>query len=321
VPVNLKKEKVFHGVWGSALFQSVYQPAGSLLTALPLMPEWYLFTAFTAFLGLLGFIWTPLLWSWIIFVMAAGMVIAQAFISARKTISPRVRKEGSLKLKTWIVVLHLVQPMARLHGRIKNGLTPWRKRGAGFNKRYLFNFGTTTFTHWSETWHSSEEWLTRLERSLVRLKARAKRGGEFDNWDLQTSTGLFTKYRSLLAIEEHGANKQYLRLKTRLKVSWFAWVLGTAISALLVISLLASQWIIAVVAGFMLAVGVTRFLMEKAATLNTVYHAWKRTQRNMTNTDQAAHLANETRQRETVPERVPEEMLVLEMSHRRALFR
>lgn len=318
VPVNLKKEKVFHGVWGSALFQSVYQPAGNLLTALPLMPEWYLFTAFTAFTGMLGVIWPPLLWSFVLFGLCAGMVILQAFLSAKKTISPRVRKEGSFKLKSWIVLLHLVQPMARLYGRIDNGLTPWRTRGARFKSSFLFIF-SKTFTHWSESWHSSEEWLTKMERSLIRQRARVKRGGEFDNWDLQTSTGLFSKYKSLLAIEEHGANKQYLRLKTKLHISMFAIVLGLILAALLVVSLLAAAWIVSAVSGFMLAVVITRFFIEKSAALNTVYHAWKHVQRTITNKGQEVHAAEQVRQDYT---REPEEeLLVLEMSNRRALFR
>ncbi len=278
LPVNWKKEKIFHGVWGTALFQSVYEPAGSLLTALPLMPEWYMLTAFCGLLGLLGFVWSPLLWFWILFGITAGMVVIQAIRSASKTISPLVRKEGSARLKMWIVFLHLIQPIARLYGRIKNGLTPWRQRGAGFKSKFAFQFVPRTFTYWSESWHSSEEWLGKIEKSLIRSRSRVKRNSEFDNWDLQVATGLFTKYRALLAIEEHGANKQYLRLKCRLRISASAIIIATALTSLLTVSILADEWIVAIVAGSVLAIFLTRFIIENGSALNTVYSAFRKLQ-------------------------------------------
>jgi GT2 family glycosyltransferase len=67
LPIKLKKDKVFHGTWGTALFQSVYQPAEGFLNALPLMPEWYLFSGILALMSMLGFMWTPLLWLWPVF--------------------------------------------------------------------------------------------------------------------------------------------------------------------------------------------------------------------------------------------------------------
>src|SRR3989442_15394719 len=40
-----RQPRIYHGVWGSAPFQSLYQPAPSLLGFLPQMPEWHLLTA------------------------------------------------------------------------------------------------------------------------------------------------------------------------------------------------------------------------------------------------------------------------------------
>ena len=41
----LSRPRIYHGTWGSALFQSVYEPARGLFSALPLMPEWYFLVA------------------------------------------------------------------------------------------------------------------------------------------------------------------------------------------------------------------------------------------------------------------------------------
>jgi hypothetical protein len=39
------------------------------------------------------------------------------------------------------------------------------------------------------------------------------RGGDFDRWDLAVRGGMMGSARCMLAIEEHGAGRQYLRLR------------------------------------------------------------------------------------------------------------
>ena len=41
----LSRPRIYHGTWGSSLFQSVYEPARGLFVSLPLMPEWYFLVA------------------------------------------------------------------------------------------------------------------------------------------------------------------------------------------------------------------------------------------------------------------------------------
>ncbi|MDQ3683434.1 MAG: glycosyltransferase, partial [Bacteroidota bacterium] len=61
LPLKIKKDKIFHGTWGSGLFQSVYQPASGFLNSIPLMPEWYFISILFAVVASLGFLWKPLL--------------------------------------------------------------------------------------------------------------------------------------------------------------------------------------------------------------------------------------------------------------------
>jgi len=56
------KNSIYGGVWGSAGFQSLYDPAPATLLLLPLMPEWYLVIVALALLSALGASWPPLLW-------------------------------------------------------------------------------------------------------------------------------------------------------------------------------------------------------------------------------------------------------------------
>src|SRR2546430_11684558 len=54
-----RRPRIYHGVWGSAPFQSLYQPAPSLLGFLPQMPEWHLLTAALAGVAALSAVLEP----------------------------------------------------------------------------------------------------------------------------------------------------------------------------------------------------------------------------------------------------------------------
>jgi O-antigen biosynthesis protein len=213
LPLKLKRNKIFHGVWGSAAFQSVYQPANGLLTSLTLMPEWYIFSAILALLAIANTFSQSIFSLWPVFLGSVAIVLLQAVLSAYRNANLPRHEKNNYKYYTLITFLHVIQPMARLYGRFAYGLTAWRKRGAGVNRKFLLMLRVRVFLFWSESWNSSENWLSLIEQNLIKLKCSIKRGGDFDRWDLEIRTGLFVKGRGLLTIEEHGASKQMLKLK------------------------------------------------------------------------------------------------------------
>jgi O-antigen biosynthesis protein len=121
-------------------------------------------------------LWAPLLWMWPVFFGAIAVVVIQATISAYKNASLPPHKKNNINYRLLIIALHIIQPIARLSGRIKHGLTPWRRRGAGITREALFTLRSKTFLHWSEEWRSMEDWLTEIEKNLIHLKSRIKRG-------------------------------------------------------------------------------------------------------------------------------------------------
>jgi hypothetical protein len=219
LPIKLGKEKIFYGTWGSALFQSLYQPAGGFLSALPLMPEWYLFSGILAIVANLGVFWPPLLWLWPLFALTVLIVFTQAALSAESNVSHQVKQKNSVKYFFLITLLHVIQPVARLYGRIKHGLTPWRANSTASGLPHLFILRHKIFTYWSQEWRSAEDWLMDIEKNLITLKVRTKRGGDFDRWDLEARNSLFSVCEALITIEEHGGGKQMLKLKAWRKPS------------------------------------------------------------------------------------------------------
>ena len=76
--------RIYHGVWGSAPFQSIYQsPAGALESWLS-MPEWHLAVAALAPISALGFLWSPLFFGLPLLALALGAPIFQAVVSASR---------------------------------------------------------------------------------------------------------------------------------------------------------------------------------------------------------------------------------------------
>jgi O-antigen biosynthesis protein len=203
--------RIYHGLWGSAPFQSLYQPARGLLSSLPLMPEWLLMVLALAALAGLGAAWMPLSFALPLFVLAIGASAAQAAFSASRASFTDQSRSGrsELTLRAMTALLYLLQPIARLVGRLRSGLTPWRRRGAA-----VFRWPwPRSLAIWSECWREDAQRLQRLEGAIKALGAPVRRGGDFDRWDLEVHGGLLGRARLLVAVEQHPAGTQLIRLR------------------------------------------------------------------------------------------------------------
>jgi GT2 family glycosyltransferase len=206
--------RIYFGTWGSAPFQALYHPSRGLVLSVAMMPEWHLLIGALLVLSLMGALWSPLLLSLPVLLLAAAVPVSQALslaIRASRARPHAARRDflGTLRfviLTTW---LHLIQPLARLWGRFGEGLTPWRRQGLqGWTMPR-----TRTLSVWSESWRSTEDWVERLRERLRSRNARPIVGGPTDRWDLEVRGGLLGGARILLAVEEHGAGKQYVRAR------------------------------------------------------------------------------------------------------------
>jgi GT2 family glycosyltransferase len=224
-PILGPGERIRYGVWGSAPFQSVYQPTPGTLWSLPLMPEWYLVVGTLAALSALGALWTPLLLALPLLVLTTAAPFAQAVLGAAQASfasAPRPRV-ARLKLRCFVACLYLLQPLARLWGRLRRGLTPWRQRGVpGFALPR-----PRAIAIWSERWQDPSERVRSVETALRADGAIWRRGGDYDRWDLEVRRGMLGAARMLMAVEEHGAGKQLVRARVwpRCSPNWLALIL------------------------------------------------------------------------------------------------
>lgn len=204
-----RKWRVYHGIWGSALFQSLYAPESSTLQALPLMPEWYILNIVLAAVSALGVLWKPLFLALPLLVITVCVpllcvvksVMEVSYSSEATDLSTR------LELRLLTVLLHVIQPIARLYGRLRQGLTPWR-----LYHNHCFKFPSRRhYTIWSELWQAPQKRLESIEALLQAQGLVTQRGGHYDRWDLEVRGGLIGSARLRMVVEDHGAGKQLMR--------------------------------------------------------------------------------------------------------------
>ncbi len=209
LPLPTGRSRIYGGVWGSAAYQSLYEPAPLTLLALPLMPEWWYVVAALIGLTALGFSWTPLFLFAPLALLALAAPLAQAAQAAARATFPVPARSAGERWQRYALVffMHVQQPLARLIGRRRHGLTPWRQRGSSASA------GPAPSQLWSESWRAPEAWVAALETALRSGGAVVRRGGETDPWDLEVRGGLHGSLRAHVAVEEHGAGRQLVRLR------------------------------------------------------------------------------------------------------------
>jgi GT2 family glycosyltransferase len=204
--------RLYQGVWGSAPYQS-FEPLveGRALESLSLLPEIYLVLAGLASLGALGAVWPPLLASLPLLAALGGALAWQAVRSAARAPLRRADRSRArlLALRALTALLHLVQPLARLYGRLRHGLDPWRLRPLA---RWTLP-RTVRVALWSEHWRPHPGWLRELESALGATRALVRPGDSYSAWDLSVGCGPLGRARVLMAVEEHGRGRQYVRFR------------------------------------------------------------------------------------------------------------
>src|SRR5262249_12891916 len=114
-----------------------------------------------------------------------------------------------IRRKMLTTFLHMLQPAARLHGRLAAGLTLGSDRvPAGFVWPVPRKLAI-----WTENWQAPQAWLERVEGELRRRGRPIRRGGTYDRWDLEVQRGPLGGARLLMSAEDHGAGCQYVRFR------------------------------------------------------------------------------------------------------------
>ena len=232
--------RIYHGTWGSAPFQSIYEPAPGYWRSLMLMPEWYFLLLSLAVLTALGASWSPLLGLSPLLLIGASLTLIQAARGGRRArFHPEPRsKLRRIGLQALAAAFHLVQPAARLLGRVQHGLGPWRWKGL---TSVIPLPGVESV--WSERWGAIETRLTSLKQIVEQSGTVPVTGGDFDRWDLSIRGGLFGLVRVVAMVEEHGHGRQLFRFRSWPKAPLPAVAILLALATSAVLAALDHAWV------------------------------------------------------------------------------
>lgn len=263
-----RRPRIYYGTWGTGLFQFADPARPSVVAALPLLPEWYLVILGLSACSILGIFWHPLLAALPLLTLAVGALLFHASAAGARA-SLAHGGTGTLaqpKRRALTQLLHLLQPLARLSGRMRQGLTPWRRYTGVTRVAVPWRRERRI---WSESWQAPATWLASLESAFKTQSSDVRRGGDYDRWDLQVRAGSLGAARLRLAVEEHGQGRQLLRHRLWPRISPIAIVVVAVLGALALVGGLDGPWYVSAVLG-VLAVAVAYRTLQECAVATDV---------------------------------------------------
>jgi glycosyltransferase involved in cell wall biosynthesis len=257
---------IYHGLWGSAGFQSMYDPGGGgILNFLPRAMEWHFALVFLMFLG----IFVP--WALAFGALGLGYVAWYCCVSsARAKIDHLVATEGPptwarrLRWRAMIAWLHFLEPLARDWGRLKSGLTPWRSALHGTRSEPCASRWWQRIhpfrrrVHWVYAGDPASEKFILLDRMTRNLVARGCAVGwnaDWQDWDMKVRRGALGEAKLRMAVEHHGGPRRLARLLAEIRppkaLYWLQGVLAASAVGLGLLGLYLPLVVLAAVLGLL----------------------------------------------------------------------
>ncbi|MCK5368950.1 MAG: hypothetical protein KAQ62_10370, partial [Cyclobacteriaceae bacterium] len=219
----------------------IYEIGNRNLLSFTLMPEWFIICVSLLILSSFGLLWPPLLLLIPLSITFALLPLLIIIPSVVKLNPPSLRKKSWLVKKKFqfiTIALYMIQPLARLFGRLRNNLTPWRR----YNRSLFSPIIYGKISVWCENWISPGLRLENLESDLNSINSHVYRGGDFDRWDLGIKGGAFGGVRILMAAEDHAKGHQYLRYRILPKISSLSKYLISFTSMIITFTIIDESW-------------------------------------------------------------------------------
>jgi O-antigen biosynthesis protein len=221
--VRVGRDVIYHGVFGSALFQTIYRKPASMPLLMMMSIEWHLLAAFMTVLGLA----LPALW-WV----AGGMFLAPvalALTAAFQAPPPRHRHPMSRLL---IAYLHFRQPItrgwARYHVRLKAKAMQHGVVGMWPAKKLPWDpFDPSTLRYWS-IHQSRVSLIDKIEAAVREAGWKLRMDSGWSGWDLEVYGSRYVKVRITTATEHHHHKGKLTRIRVESLMSHFTIVLLAA---------------------------------------------------------------------------------------------
>jgi glycosyltransferase involved in cell wall biosynthesis len=255
----LRPVRIYHGVWGTGAFQPEDAPQRTAVATLVTSPDWYLVLATLIGASLLALVLPLLLWLVLCTLAACAVTLFHATAAAWQAERSDAESHGRRgRLVALTALLHLIQPAARLVGRLMNGLAPWR-RSPGIGMVIPLH---RCRSRWHEAWVHPQDRVRAIEQAIQHAGGRVTRGGPYDRWDFEFLGGIAGAARLLIVVEEHGRGRQLVRCRVWPRVAGIMPWLASGLGATCAATVAARAWTGTALAGTLLALLVATVLVE-----------------------------------------------------------
>jgi GT2 family glycosyltransferase len=247
----LSPRRVNSGVWGTAAFPSIYAEDTYRLEYLPHSPAWMLVSTALIVAGLLDLvIATPDvrllllgLGGWVVTTTRCIQFALASDLSGLPAVEGRIWGQSRIAYRALIAWMHLINPVARMWGRIKGMSSmpqatvaahvmrrPWKApmpRPGDVLRSLRLSLGRADArAFWSETWVDHTQVLTEMV-GVVRAARPAPVVEVDEGWrpdrDFSVAVGRWGWLHVQALVEEHAQGKCLMRVRSRLRVG----VVGT----------------------------------------------------------------------------------------------
>ena len=262
IGVHVGRDVIYHGVFGTGLFQTIYRRPTSLAAAMLMSIEWHWLTIFVAVLGLAfipteafdasrslaGLVFQIVTKDSLLFaaLVMFAIPVVLAITAAAQSPMPKHQHPMSRPLLAW---LHFRQPIVRGWARysvmLRNRVLGTRVEKLSTPADLPTDPGARRVLRY---WHQYEpgKWADRMtlleeiKQQVAPLGWRMRIDSGWSPWDMELYLSRYVKVR-ILTTSEHHAKGLLTRVKVDIVMSTFAKLLVLA-SSLLMILLLAYTW-------------------------------------------------------------------------------
>lgn len=209
--VSLTRPIIYHGVFGSSQFQTIYSPEPTGLASFMTSLEWHVGVTLPAIV--LANIWNAL-WPLPVFTFLASLTVC-ALAAAQAEVRPKHRGRWAGPL---IALLHFLQPIVRGLERQKSRFLRRRTPPMALDTLEeqagkLRAQGIGRLSYWSEEGVERMKFLKRLFERLRREGWSSRSDSGWNEWDIEVIGDRWSKILVQTVGENHGGDKRLIRVK------------------------------------------------------------------------------------------------------------
>jgi glycosyltransferase involved in cell wall biosynthesis len=221
VGVRFGGDVVYHGVFGTGLFQTIYRKPASIAAMMLMSVEWNLLALFV---GLLGLAFSPLLW------VAVVMILTPIFLAILAALQAPMPKHKHWMTRPLIAYLHWRQPitrgMARYTVRLKQKVLKPQARGYKRPQLPFDPHDSQTLRYWHSYFERSSL-LDAIKQEVEQAGLRLRIDSGWEGWDMEIYGSRYVKVRLTTVTEKH-SNGVLTKVRVELLQSTFCRVLMAA---------------------------------------------------------------------------------------------